>query len=64
MSPSELQAAVEREIARYHGSLDLAVEALRQDADAASWGAPVHEIYKAAAKLQSEQRASMNREAA
>lgn len=52
---SDLQEAVQAEVKRY-GSLENAVEALRHDADAAPWGAPVHDIYKAALRLQSELR--------
>lgn len=59
----ELQAAVQREIACY-GSLDLAIEGLRNDACGASWGAPVHDILRAALKLRSELRAQASRKAA
>jgi hypothetical protein len=54
---AELEQAVAAEMARY-GSLDLAIEGLRVDADCARWGAPIHDILKAALRLRSARKAT------
>jgi len=64
MNAPELQKAVEAEIVRAGGDLDLAIHILRNDADGAPWGAPVHDIYKAALAMRSVRKASENKEAA
>lgn len=60
---AELQDAVAAEIVRY-GTLEKAITGLSNDSCGATWGAPVHDILKAALAERSRRAKAVQQKAA